>query len=56
MVTPHIRRRADSGNIDRHICRATRAMGVACKQPASTITVKKGGGKMAWKLLHLSDS
>jgi len=31
MVKPHIRR-ADSGNIDRHIRRAMRTMGVACKQ------------------------
>ena len=44
MVTPHIRR-ADSGNIDRHTRRAIRAMGVACKQPASPIIVKKGGGR-----------
>jgi len=44
MVKPHIRR-ADSGNGDRHICSATRAKGVACKQPASPTTVKKGGGR-----------
>ena len=43
MVTPHIRRKADSGNIDRHTRRATRAMGVAWKQPASPTAVKKGG-------------
>ena len=39
-VTPHIRRRADSGNVKRHTPRAMRAMGVACKQPASPTTVK----------------
>jgi hypothetical protein len=44
MVTPHVRR-ADSGYVDRHIRRATRAMSVACKQPASPTTVKKGGGR-----------
>jgi len=41
MVTPHARRRADSGNVNRHNCRAMRAMGVTCKQPASTTNVKK---------------
>jgi hypothetical protein len=45
MVTPRVRRRADSRNIDRHTCRVMRLMGVACKQPASTTTVKKGGGR-----------
>jgi len=45
MVKPHIRRRADSGNIDIHTRRAMRAMGVTCKQPASPTTVKKGGGR-----------
>jgi len=43
MVTPHIRRKVDSGNIDRHTRRAIRAMGVTCKQTASLTTVKKGG-------------
>ena len=44
MVKPHIGR-ADSGNVDRHIRRAMRAISVACKQPASPTTVKKGGGR-----------
>jgi len=45
MVTQHIRRRADSGNIERHTRRVMRAMGVTCKQPASSTTVKQGGGR-----------
>jgi len=45
MVTPYISGRADSGNVDRHTCRATRAIGVTCKQPASTTDVKKNEGR-----------
>jgi len=45
MVKPHIRRWADSESINRYIRRATRAMGVACKQPASITNVKKDGGR-----------
>ena len=40
MLTPHGRRRADSGNVTRHTRRDMRAMGVACKQPASNANVK----------------
>jgi len=42
MLKPHIRRRADSGNINRHTGRVMIAMDVSCKQPASPATVKKG--------------
>jgi hypothetical protein len=45
MLTPHIRSRAYSGKIDRHTCRAMRAMCVAYEQPASPTTAKKGGGR-----------
>ena len=45
MATPHKRRRADSGNVERHTRRAMRAMGVTCKQPLSTTNVKKDGGR-----------
>jgi hypothetical protein len=45
MVTPHTRRRSDSENVNRHTHRAMRGMGVACKQPASPTTVKKGEGR-----------
>jgi len=45
MVTPHISITADSGNVDRHTRKVMRAMGVACKQPASPTTVKKGRGR-----------
>jgi len=45
MVTPHIRSRADSGNVDGHNRRAMRAVDVAYKQPASPTTVKKVGGR-----------
>ena len=45
MAAPHIRRRVDSGNIDKLIQRAVRVMGVACKQPASPTAVKRGGGR-----------
>jgi hypothetical protein len=41
MVTPYTRGRADSGNVNRHTCRAMRAIGVPCKQPASTTDVKE---------------
>jgi len=37
--------RADSGNIDRHTRKVTRAMGVTSKPPASPTIVKKGGGR-----------
>jgi len=43
MVTPYIR--TDSENINRYTCRATTAMGVLCKQLASTVNVKKDGGR-----------
>jgi hypothetical protein len=55
MVTPYARRRANSGNVNRHTRRAMTAMGVTCKQPASTTNVKKME-KMAWKVLYLSNS
>ena len=42
---PHIGRRSDIVNVDRHTRRAITAMGVACKQPASTTTVKNGEGR-----------
>jgi len=45
MVRSHIRKRADSGNID--ILRTTTARDVRCKQPSSPTTVEKGGGKAA---------
>jgi hypothetical protein len=45
MVTPHIRRRADSGNVGRHTRRAVRAVGVTSKQPVSSSAVKGGGGR-----------
>jgi hypothetical protein len=65
MVIPHISIRADSGNIDRHIRKVTRAMGVI-----TPTTVKKGGGrrhgrcsicptakdrKTDWKCYHCSE-
>jgi hypothetical protein len=45
MVRPHIIKRADSGNVDRHTRRATRAMDIPCKQPVSPTTVKEDGGR-----------
>ena len=45
MVKPHTRKRADSGNVNRHTHRAMIAVGVTCKQPASTAPMKKGGGR-----------
>jgi hypothetical protein len=45
MVTPHIRRRTDSENVNRHTRRAMSGIGVACKQPASSATVQTGGGR-----------
>jgi len=39
--TPQARRRVGSGNVNRLTCRAMTAMGVTCKQPASTTNVKK---------------
>ena len=42
MVRPLIRR-DDSGNVNRHNCRAVKARHVPCKQTASPITVKKNG-------------
>ena len=45
MVRPHIRRRADSGNIDRHTRRAMRAVDVPCTQLARPATVKKDRGR-----------
>ena len=44
MVTPYVRRRADSGNMDRHMHSVMRAMDITCKQPVLTTNVKKGGG------------
>ena len=44
MVIPH-RSSADSGHVERHTCQAMRTMGVPCKQPASHIGVKEGGGR-----------
>jgi hypothetical protein len=43
MARPHKRRRAGIGNVNRCTCKAMRAMGVACKRPASPATVKKDG-------------
>jgi len=43
MVSSHIRKRADSRNID--ILRSMRARDVRCKQPPSPTTVKKCGGR-----------
>ena len=34
-----------NGSVDSLTCRAMRAMGVTCKQPASPTTVKKSGGR-----------
>ena len=45
MVTPHLRRRTDSGNINGHTCRTVRVMGVTCKQTATPTAVKKSGGQ-----------
>jgi hypothetical protein len=39
----HKRRRAHSGNVNRRTCKAMRAMGVACKQPASPAAMRKDG-------------
>ena len=44
-VRPHIGRRADNVNVDRHNRRTMTAMDVACKRAASITTVKKGGGR-----------
>lgn len=41
----HIRKRADSGNVDRHTRRAMTALDIPCKQPASLTTVKEDGGR-----------
>jgi len=49
MVTPYIRRRTDSGNMDRHTHSAMRAVDVTCKQPVSTTNVKKCGGMWCGK-------
>jgi len=45
MVTPYIRRRGDSENVNRYTRRATMPMGVPCKQPASVMDMKKDGGR-----------
>jgi len=55
MVTPHIRRWADSENINRYTCGATRPMGVACEQPASITNVKKWR-QTAWMVFYLFNS
>jgi hypothetical protein len=44
-IRPHIRKRAGSGNVDRHTRRAMTAMGIPCKQPASPTTLKEDGGR-----------
>ena len=44
MVTPYVRRRAASGNMDRYTRSAMRALDVACEQPISTTNVKRGKG------------
>ena len=44
-VRPHIGKRAYNVNVDRHTRRAIAAMGVTCKQPGTTTTVKKGAGR-----------
>jgi hypothetical protein len=41
----YIRKRADSGNFNRHTHRAMTAVDIPCKQPASPTTVKKDGGR-----------
>jgi len=43
MVRPLIRRRADSGNIDRHTHRAMTAMDVPCKLASPTSVQKERG-------------
>jgi len=40
MVRPYTRR-AESGNVSRHIYRAKRTMGAPCKQPAFPTIVRK---------------
>jgi len=44
-LRPHIRWKADSGNVNICTCRTLRTVGVPCKQAASTATVNKGGGR-----------
>jgi len=46
MARPDKRRRAHSGNVNRRTCKAMRAMGVTCKQPASPATMKKDGRRL----------
>jgi hypothetical protein len=41
VVRPHIRKRADGENVDRHIRRAMRTMDIPCKHPAYPTTVKE---------------
>jgi len=41
----HIRKRADSGNVDRHTRRTMTEMDIPCKQLASLTTVKEDGGR-----------
>jgi len=41
MVRPHIRKRADGGNVDRYTRRALRTMDIPCKHPASSTTIKE---------------
>jgi len=43
MVRPHIRKRADSGNINRHTDRAMTAMDVPCKLAYPTSVQKDRG-------------
>jgi hypothetical protein len=40
-VRPNTRSRAKSGNVNRHICRAKRTMGVPCKRPGSLYAWRK---------------
>jgi len=45
VVRPHIRKWADSGNVDRLTRRAMIAMDIPCKQPASSTAVMEDGGR-----------
>jgi hypothetical protein len=68
MVRPHIRKRADSGNINRHTDRAMTAMDVPCKLAYPTSVQKDRGRchgrcsvcptakdrRIDWKFCHCS--
>jgi hypothetical protein len=45
MIKPDIRKRVDSGNVDRHTRRAMTVMVVPRKQPTSPTTAKEGSGR-----------